>query len=616
MTLSKNTLEAANPATEAAVAETNISAKQDGSHSRADAVSLELPVKVHGSRVKDVVRGTTPHTEPFEEQSSTMIVFPQGGVLKMSTSVAAGQMMVVTNMKSGHDAICRVVQVRAFGHGQSYVEIEFTHRQPGYWGVNFVSDRIEGPGAAAPAAAAAPIAPPVSMEVKVEKAEEKPAPPVSWAPASALKSPVGKPAGGQDSVFAQIGSQEEVQPAASSTSRVRTSPARDTDRKGVVAEAARKSLLADLPPAPPPTPAASLSMADLQGDARAESRISFAGIPGEAADAPPPEISRPAAVSEAPFGRLAASASLSGAHAPREPFSSLGGGSLGISGSASESGASTGRNWLAIAAGVVALLGIGAGAAYYLHLPPFAEKSVRSAAMVSAPVAPPVETTVPQTSAAELARPAAAETVQTPVSALAANAGPPATTHVTEPLLPAAKPSRSVQAAPVAASAPAERKPEAKVPQMLNAMNAHPTARAHSTDSGQNDSAPALDGAGNSNGELPALGSSVTVAPPVPEQPKGPVRIRVGGALKPPQLVSSVLPVYPAMARDAGIGGEVVIDTTIDATGKVTDMKVISGPPVLRQAALDALRQWKYSPSMLNGQPISVQMTVTLKFNR
>jgi len=104
------------------------------------------------------------------------------------------------------------------------------------------------------------------------------------------------------------------------------------------------------------------------------------------------------------------------------------------------------------------------------------------------------------------------------------------------------------------------------------------------------------------------------VAPPAAEA-QAPVRIRVGGELKPPRLVSSTLPVYPAVARDAGIEGDVVIDTTIDKTGKVTAMKVVSGPPMLRQAALEALRQWKYEPSKLNGEPVPIQMTVTIRFH-
>src|SRR5271168_3077552 len=108
-----------------------------------DAVSLEVPVRVHGSRVTEVVRGITPHTEPFEEETTTMIVFAQGGVLKMSTAVTSGQMMVLTNLKSRQDVICRVLKVRNNPNLQAYVEVEFTHPQPGYWGVFFPSDDSE-----------------------------------------------------------------------------------------------------------------------------------------------------------------------------------------------------------------------------------------------------------------------------------------------------------------------------------------------------------------------------------------------------------------------------------------------------------------------------------------
>jgi protein TonB len=60
----------------------------------------------------------------------------------------------------------------------------------------------------------------------------------------------------------------------------------------------------------------------------------------------------------------------------------------------------------------------------------------------------------------------------------------------------------------------------------------------------------------------------------------------------------------------------VVVDTAIDAAGNVTTTKVISGPAMLRQAAVDALRRWKYSPATLNGEPIAVHITVTINFHR
>jgi len=106
----------------------------------------------------------------------------------------------------------------------------------------------------------------------------------------------------------------------------------------------------------------------------------------------------------------------------------------------------------------------------------------------------------------------------------------------------------------------------------------------------------------------------VPALPPPTIQPEGPVKI--GGDVKEPRLISSVLPVYPLAARQTGVEGEVIVNTTIDKNGSVVGVHVISGPPLLRQAALDALRRWKYDPSRLNGQPVAVEMQVTIKFRR
>ena len=140
--LTKETVEATSQTAESAVPRT-VAPAPNPTRQRSEAVSLEIPIKVHGSRVTEVVMGITPHTEPFEEQSTTMIVFAQGGVLKMSTPVTTGQMMVLTNLKTRQDVICRVLKVRNNPNLQSYVEIEFTHPQPGYWGVFFPSDDSE-----------------------------------------------------------------------------------------------------------------------------------------------------------------------------------------------------------------------------------------------------------------------------------------------------------------------------------------------------------------------------------------------------------------------------------------------------------------------------------------
>jgi general secretion pathway protein A len=87
-----------------------------------------------------------------------------------------------------------------------------------------------------------------------------------------------------------------------------------------------------------------------------------------------------------------------------------------------------------------------------------------------------------------------------------------------------------------------------------------------------------------------------------------------GGELQEARLLSSVPVVYPAVARQTHTQGDVIIEAFLDPSGIVTHMRVVSGPTVLRQSALDSLRRWRYEPSTLNGQPVAVKMLVTIHF--
>src|SRR5262249_14382852 len=112
--------------------------------------------------------------------------------------------------------------------------------------------------------------------------------------------------------------------------------------------------------------------------------------------------------------------------------------------------------------------------------------------------------------------------------------------------------------------------------------------------------------ANNASGLNSGLGSAGGNAPKVP--------VPVGGEVHSAQLVSSVPPVYPTLAKTQRLSGDVKIDALIDEDGRVTGMKVISGPVMLHQAAMDALRQWRYKPAMLNGSPVSMHLMVTIQF--
>jgi protein TonB len=98
-----------------------------------------------------------------------------------------------------------------------------------------------------------------------------------------------------------------------------------------------------------------------------------------------------------------------------------------------------------------------------------------------------------------------------------------------------------------------------------------------------------------------------------PPKPKGPTRI--SGGVMAGQLVSKTQPIYPPIARAAHVGGTVVLHAIISKSGAIQDLKVESGPPMLQGAALDAVRQWRYKPYLLNGDPTEVDTTVTVNFN-
>jgi periplasmic protein TonB len=105
---------------------------------------------------------------------------------------------------------------------------------------------------------------------------------------------------------------------------------------------------------------------------------------------------------------------------------------------------------------------------------------------------------------------------------------------------------------------------------------------------------------------------------PLPAAPRRPVShapLRVGGNVQAPRLVRNVQPTYPALARETRVQGTVVLDCVIDEHGNVTELKLVSGHPLLVGAAMEAVRQWKYQPTLLNGQAVAVEMHVNVHFS-
>ena len=91
-------------------------------------------------------------------------------------------------------------------------------------------------------------------------------------------------------------------------------------------------------------------------------------------------------------------------------------------------------------------------------------------------------------------------------------------------------------------------------------------------------------------------------------------RIRVGGNVQAARILNRVQPVYPEAARQARIEGVVRLHVIIGKEGSITQLEVISGHPLLQQAALDAVRQWAYQPTLLRGKPVEVDTTIDVIF--
>ena len=116
-------------------------------------------------------------------------------------------------------------------------------------------------------------------------------------------------------------------------------------------------------------------------------------------------------------------------------------------------------------------------------------------------------------------------------------------------------------------------------------------------------------GSGPASGHNPFPGSGAN--PPVHEAVQ---KQHVSSGVMEGMLVHKVLPRYPAIAVETRLSGTVVLQATIAKSGAIENLRVVGGPPMLRQAALDAVAQWRYRPYLLNGQPVEVETTINVQF--
>ncbi len=575
--------------------------------------------------------------------------------MRLSARVAPGQMVVVSNLQTQQEASCRVVSVRNYPNVQGYVEIAFNQHAPGFWGVVFPE---QGASAEKPAVQVSPPAPspatkePVPVEIPAsatdslpKDAEDGKSSKISEEPKAAeIKPQDAEPAkistataamsenvDSQPSMAAEIVGALEPrepsvsdQPVKSSELSAETIAAPESEKKAepktpqVESDAdslvSTRELLGKLD-----THVTTVSLPPDSGFHKSSHLASKLHTFSPAPNLPPKReplresFAHPPSMGTTPrepvpvedaFRDLEKSLEIKKI-GPKTQTAGLEVWSTTESHRAPATAKPPRR--VALMAGLgVAVIVASLGTGFYLHRrtahAAYKQTSVAPAAAPASTVAPPnnvatSDAPISTQPAGSVAAPAISSPAnlapESPKSSLSAMKAP-----VSKPLATAAKSN------PPSHTAVPEFKAVA------------PTVAAPSRANAQKTAAP----------EAPSVLGDASTADPggfltnnaassgMPEAPAPSLPVKVGGRVQEARLIHSVPPQYPTAAKENNIEGDVVADATIDARGNVTQVKIVSGPALLRQPAYDALRQWKYQPKMLDDKPIAVEMRVTLKF--
>jgi len=633
--------------------------------SSAQPVALEVPVTVNGARA---VEGSDKR-EPFSETTTTVLVLVNGAVIRLSSSVAPGQLLFLTNDKTKKEVVCQVVKSKNYRSASGYVELEFTEPVLGFWGMRFSGER----STAGATLASARKSDPLMAEDSLKSTEPKetsyadarqPTENVTSNLADAVQEfktdikPDPRPASKADFLAPAESSTDGLKLEANrlqeQLSALLFSPQKESEAKSSVpvappskqelGDAAAKILeianeepaSAKLPtvaakvdpssqPAPQVTPAAKSSFDSEQvqipawleplarnADVHAAAEEEGAKDSADHSDDWQASDAEDSASLQKP---VATAALKKPSSTPRhKPSVAVFGNSL--LGEATPELSKPQRSgkglWLTIAAGLI--LAAASGAWYFrdsFGLPREASNPSQSNSLAS--TLPPVTPAV-----------AAVNTVQnsaggTPSSSANAPIDAPAT--ISSPAQGKVQPAAITERIPKAnpdISAVTENsiqvvEPEPKKPSLGKVRLAKPKIgrSANVPANGAIEPTFELSGDAVSSTEV-SLGGNFADTTNQPAAPAAPVAL--GGEVRPARMISSVPPIYPAMAKSQHIAGDVRVDALVDANGRVITMKVVAGPSLLHQAAMDALRQWKYQPATLNGKTVPMHLTVTIQF--
>lgn len=603
---------------------------------KTQAVALELPVSVNGVRTAE----GSDKREPFSEATKTVLIFGNGAVIRLQAPVAPGQLLFLTNEKTRKEVVCQVVKSKNYRNVSGYVELEFTELVVGFWGMRFPSDRI-GPQAPAAGPAATPQPPAAPLALRAPGAPTpKPdaasnfnalkalasSPAVSEAPAESIKSvPTATVPPPATQPIAPATSDASSEALKQQTARLQEQlssmlftgkPEANTKPEAPSGEGQAPTPMdveQQLSPAAPVKPAQTLinsAKSQLEAEeVKIPSWIEPLARNAAAASSTEPQ----AAKEEHPFKELPifsssvvaeslADSAPPAAEGDTQPFSPVFLVEDEPLTAEPARGSNKGVLFGAIAAG---FLVAAAGLAWYVRNQGGSPQVVAASAATSP--AAVVQTHTPDPTTAPANPPVPASSTGSPATAKPApnpNDGAAAARVTLNNAV-----AKAPQPTPAPAPVQVQIQTPPKKPTLGDVRLAAPKvngARGKSVSADE----PGITLNGSEAAPSASLGEFASAKQPVaPAEP-----LPVGGDVKPAKLLSSVSPVYPQLAKSQHVAGDVKVDALIDASGRVTTMKVVSGPALLHQAAMDALRQWKYQPATLDGNPVSMHLTVTIQF--
>ena len=553
---------------------------------RSNPVCLEVSITI-----RSLPTEASALTQPIREEGRTVIVFDNGAVLRSTNNLPIGQTVILSN-HNGRDVVCRVVGGRNLPSIKGYVEVEFLEPVNDFWGIH--QDNGSGPGAT----------PPPSSTVPLEAQTAQP--PVTPLSSSLWETPP-KPAG------ESLGSAPTFEDIPGLLSKPLSPPVRESKP-----EPARAS---------PEKPVKEVS----------DYNLFAAATPTSVANWRPP-ASEPSAEKRANSATMDAAST-----APSEQSHDfLSKGLMAYEQPSSARKAAKIPTPLIV--GVAALVLAGIGTQVFLRVHKAAPVSGANAAVASQPPASESQTAKnerPPSSAPQAERTEAPAQIQTPAQTSAqpvalegsqrsaATAPVPALVRdsATETTRTESRTEqRDLQPQDKKAAEPKQPNLSAsRRPVIENLKIGSPVAPKRNLATPADGTAPLTDvvstmpGGGSTPSSLLAS-SGRTSNPPLPPTsslapaPAAPVPVSAPKSVSDPKLISSTRLVYPPTAKQTNVQGTVTLSATVDENGKVVNAKALSGPLLLRQAAVDSVKQWKYSPALLDGKPTSSQVTVNVEF--